>query len=81
MKQAVPQSRKVALITGAASGVGASCARLLATRGYNILVNYQRSADMAHAVVAECQALGADALVAQGNVALDADCQIGRAHV
>ena len=75
MTQAVPQSRKVALITGAASGVGASCARLLATKGYNILVNYQRSADMAHAVAAECKALGADALVAQGNVALDADCR------
>lgn len=66
--------RKVALITGAASGVGAACARLLAGRGYHVLVNYQRSADLAHAVVAECQALGADAIAAQGNVAQDGDC-------
>ena len=67
--------RKVAIITGGSSGVGAATARLLAERGYNILVNYRSGADMAHAVVSECQALGADALAAQGNVAVEADCQ------
>lgn len=69
------QQRKVAIVTGAASGVGAATARLLAQRGYNILLNYQRSADMARAVMLECQALGVDALAVAGNVALDADCQ------
>ncbi len=65
---------KVAIITGGASGVGAATARLLAQRGYHILVNYQRSADMALEVVQACQALGVDALAVQGNVAVDADC-------
>ncbi|UUZ62773.1 SDR family oxidoreductase [Polaromonas sp. P1-6] len=69
------QPRKVAIVTGGASGVGAATARLLAQRGYHILVNYQRSAEMAQAVVDECQALGADALAVAGNVAVDADCR------
>ena len=69
------QQRKVAIITGGSSGVGAATARLLAQRGYSILVNYRSGAEMAHAVVGECQALGVDALCAQGNVAIDADCQ------
>lgn len=66
---------KVAIITGGSSGVGAATAELLARRGYSILVNYRSGADMAHAVVRECQALGADALAAQGNVAVEADCR------
>ncbi len=68
------QPGKVAIVTGGASGVGAASARLLAARGYHVLVNYQRSADMAQAVVSECVALGVQAMAEQGNVALDADC-------
>ena len=75
-KQAMTQTTqcKVAIITGGSSGVGAATAHLLAKRGYNILVNYRRGADMAQAVVEACQAIGVDALAAQGNVALEADC-------
>lgn len=69
------QQRKVAIVTGGSSGVGAATARLLAQRGYSILVNYRNGAEMAHSVVRECQALGVDALPAQGNVAVDADCR------
>ncbi len=68
------QPGKVAIVTGGASGVGAASARLLAARGYHVLVNYQRSADMAQAVVSECVALGVQTMAVQGNVALDADC-------
>jgi len=37
-------ARKVALITGAGTGVGAATALMLAHKGYDVLVNYSRSA-------------------------------------
>ena len=67
--------RKVAVITGAASGVGAAVARSLARDGYSVLINYNRSADLAHAVADDCKALGADVIAVQGDVAEDAACQ------
>ncbi len=67
--------RKVAILTGAASGVGAATARLLAGKGYQVLINYNRSAERAQSVVAECVAAGADALAIQGDVAQDKACE------
>lgn len=66
--------RKVAIVTGAASGVGAATARMLAGAGYDLLINYNRSAEKAQAVVADCVAAGADAMAVQGDVSLDSVC-------
>ncbi|MES1942050.1 short-chain dehydrogenase [Salinisphaera sp. T5B8] len=71
----MPNERPVALITGSSSGIGAATARLLSERGYNVVINYSRSADAAQQVASECQASGADTLVMQANVAEDADCR------
>ena len=68
-------SRLVAVITGAATGVGAASARWFAARGYDVLINYRASSDAAAAVAAECRAAGADAVTVQGDVAEDADCR------
>jgi 3-oxoacyl-[acyl-carrier protein] reductase len=68
-------ARKVALITGAGTGVGAATALALAHKGYDILINYSRSADEAESSAADCRAAGADALVVKGDVAEDADCR------
>ena len=35
--------RKVAIITGSGTGVGAATALLLSQQGYNVLINYSRS--------------------------------------
>lgn len=67
--------RPVALITGSSSGIGAASARLLAERGYNVVINYSRSANAAEGVARECEALGAETIVQQANVAEDADCR------
>lgn len=66
--------RRVAIVTGAASGVGAATARMLSAKGYNVLINFRRSADLAEAVAADCIAAGADVLALAGDVAVDADC-------
>lgn len=68
-------ARKVALITGGGTGVGAATALMLAGKGYDLLINYSRSADEAEASAAACRAAGADARVVQGDVAQDTDCR------
>ena len=67
--------RKVAIVTGSATGVGAATALSLASRGYNLLINFSKSETEAQASQAACQAAGADTLLVQGDVALDADCR------
>ena len=68
-------NRRIAIITGGASGVGAAVARMLAANNCNVLINYSRSQDAADKVVEECLALGADAFAFQADVAKDADCR------
>jgi 3-oxoacyl-[acyl-carrier protein] reductase len=67
---------KAAIATGASSddGIGAECAKILASRGCNVLVNYATNKAGADKVVAHCQGLGVDAIAVQGDVSKDADC-------
>jgi 3-oxoacyl-[acyl-carrier protein] reductase len=66
---------KVAVVTGASSGVGAETARLLAGRGCAVAINFARRREAAEAVAAECATLGGEAMLAQGDVADDAACR------
>ncbi len=67
--------RKVAIVTGSATGVGAATALALAGRGYDVLVNYSKSESEAEASIAACRDAGADALLVRGDVAQDTDCK------
>ncbi|RYF32046.1 MAG: SDR family oxidoreductase [Comamonadaceae bacterium] len=67
--------RKVCIVTGSSSGIGAATARLYASRGWDVVVNFSRDAGPAEAVAAECRALGAEALVVKADVASDTDCR------
>jgi 3-oxoacyl-[acyl-carrier protein] reductase len=72
--------RKAAIVTGSATGVGAATALALAHRGYDVLINYSKSEAEAKQSQAACRAAGADTLLLQGDVAVDADCR-QMAHV
>ncbi len=67
--------RKVVLVTGGGTGIGAATARMLAGKGCDVLVNYSRSADDAERSAAACRDAGADVLVMQGDVSDDAACR------
>ena len=68
------KEHRVALVTGGATGIGACCARNMAERGYNIVVNYFDYQAEADQVVAECQNLGVEAIALYGDVSVDQDC-------
>src|SRR5258708_22258368 len=53
---------KVAIVTGASSGIGAASARLFAEAGARVVVGYNRGVDRANAVVAELAGTGHKAM-------------------
>jgi enoyl-[acyl-carrier protein] reductase III len=59
---------KVALVTGAARGIGRATARKLAEAGADVAVNYYNSHDSAEALAGEIRALGRRAVTIQGSV-------------
>jgi len=60
---------KVALVTGASKGIGASIALELAAQGAAVAVNYSGSKEGADKVVAEIKKAGGNAIAVQANVA------------
>jgi 3-oxoacyl-[acyl-carrier protein] reductase len=68
-------ARKVAIVTGSATGVGAAAAILLASKGCNVVINYTRSKDEAEATAAACRAKGAETIVYQADVSDDDGCR------
>jgi len=68
-------SKKVCVVTGSSSGIGAATARLYASHGWNVVINYSRDPGPAEAVAAQCEALGSEVLVVKADVSQDADCR------
>jgi 3-oxoacyl-[acyl-carrier protein] reductase len=72
----VEQDGRVALITGASRGIGATVARLLASRGMRVVVNYRSSRGEADDVVESIRSAGGRAMPAQADV-LDGPAVLG----
>ena len=63
----------VIIITGGSRGIGAATARLAATRGYAVCVNYLKNQPAADALVQEIQSNGGHALAVRADVAREAE--------
>jgi len=66
---------KVAVVTGASKGIGASIAKQLAAEGASVVVNYASSKTGADKVVSEITSAGGKAVAVQGDVARKADIE------
>ena len=64
---------KVAIVTGASKGIGASIARYLAEAGAKVVVNYASSKDGADRVVKDITDKGGIAIAIQGDVSKEED--------
>lgn len=65
----------LAVVTGSSRGVGAALARLLAGKGWNLVLNCSKTAEQAEAVAAECESLGAKTALVVGDVGRDEVCR------
>lgn len=59
---------KVALVTGASRGIGATVARLLAQRGADVVINFRSKGPRAEEIAAQISAGGRQALLAQADL-------------
>jgi NAD(P)-dependent dehydrogenase (short-subunit alcohol dehydrogenase family) len=63
----------VLLITGASRGIGAATAKLAASRGFDVAVNYLRDETAANAVAGVVRQAGRRAIAVQGDMGKEAD--------
>jgi 3-oxoacyl-[acyl-carrier protein] reductase len=66
---------KIAVVTGAAKGIGAEIARQLAAEGASVVVNYSRSRPEAEQVVAAIGKNGGKAIAVQADVSKSAEVE------
>lgn len=61
-------SKRNALITGGARGIGAACAKALAAEGYRVFINYVNSSEVANQLADEIIASGGEAFAVKADV-------------
>lgn len=71
--KAEPLKGQVALVTGAASGIGAGVAKALGAAGASVAINYVTNPEAAEAVAGDVQTLGGKAMTLRADVSNEAE--------
>lgn len=66
--------KRVALVTGSATGIGVQTVLALAVRGHDVVVNYREDKEEADEVVRRARALGVSSIAVRADVSKEADC-------
>ncbi|MFD1677611.1 SDR family oxidoreductase [Alicyclobacillus fodiniaquatilis] len=67
--------RRVAIVTGSASGLGVQTVLGLAGQGYDIVINYRKNGERAAELKAQVEALGVRCLTVQADISQEEGCQ------
>ena len=65
----------IIIVTGSATGLGSATAKLAASKGANVVINYTKSEAEAQETAAACRELGVEALLCRADVSVDQDCR------
>jgi 3-oxoacyl-[acyl-carrier protein] reductase len=67
--------RKVCVVTGSSSGIGAAAVLRYAREGWNVVVNYSRDPAPAERIAEAARSCSVDVLVMKADIGADADCR------
>ena len=65
----------VIIVTGSATGLGASVVKQVAAKGARVVINYTKSSKEARETEAVCDYLGVESIVCQADVSMAGDCR------
>ena len=66
---------KTVLITGASRGIGAACAKYFASRGWRVVINYNKSEGAALSLVKDINGSGGEAYCFKADVGITEECK------
>lgn len=67
-------NKRICVVTGSSSGIGAATALWFARHDHDVVINYSRNAEPAHAVADICRAAGANVLVVRADISDNTQC-------
>jgi 3-oxoacyl-[acyl-carrier protein] reductase len=73
--------KRVCVVTGSSSGIGAATVERFAREGWNVAINFSRDPAPARRIAETCGAAGADVLTHQADISEDAACRAFAAAV